>query len=402
MNLSSTHNTLSAAVLALTLGAGLAQIPAANAQETATAATTCTQPILQVTKGTFHWGIKESWRQYIKGQIALGDWETSKNVTENGDPIGAQFTFAWPVDPANSLILLDSTGKTVSHALVSTQESAATFSGHKGALQSTIISPYVRVNGENTKVGVHYQGFYVPGKGMTDYKPDDRTPKNRVEGKDVFAGTKKNSAQATTWTLGQNTAQLHSQHLVVEPKPGTGYNPDTKKSTVDGVDIIFLGIYNKDYKPEIDDVKLTLEVTPGCLDTANSEIKTLAAGLGQDRLPDEYACAIGTGTKFSPERITMLNNFSMGAYTPAASEPCQAPVPGAGHSSATSSSVPTPGASSSVSDSMSGSTTGSLEEIFKKIRANVSSLLAIIAGVATVAIVGKMIMDLVKPFLPKQ
>lgn len=99
----------------------------------------------QVTGAALKWGFKESFRAYVSGSIANGDWTTSD---------GAEYRtpeFGWPtgsgaVDPAAGSGELAFKG-------------AITFTGHKGALNTRIADPVVRfVHAESAVLELDYSG----------------------------------------------------------------------------------------------------------------------------------------------------------------------------------------------------------------------------------------------------
>ena len=236
---------------ALSLGASLLTPVAAIAEE----AGVCQQPGLEIQSGTLNWGIKKSWRSYVTGPIAGGEWTTDGAVEGNGQPEDSDaFQFVFEVDPANSQIELNPDG-TVKSSKIATQDSTITFTGHHGSLESTLKSPYVVTKGNDVTPGAGYVGYYSPGKKMTDYKPEDRTDANRVTGADTFA-------RGTTdgWQVTDTTATLDTKGMQYTLKPGT----NARQGIVEGVDILFLGFY-KDGDP-VDNVNVNLSVKKVCND----------------------------------------------------------------------------------------------------------------------------------------
>lgn len=70
-------------ITTITLSAPLAVLVAV-ASIIATAQTnTCVNPAMTIQSGTLNWAVKHSWRSYIKGRIAQGDWTTSGEVGTN-------------------------------------------------------------------------------------------------------------------------------------------------------------------------------------------------------------------------------------------------------------------------------------------------------------------------------
>ncbi|MGO1539390.1 MAG: HtaA domain-containing protein [Leucobacter sp.] len=87
-----------------------------------------------VTDGTFTWGVKESFRSYISGTIANGEWEASD---------GAEYetpNFSWSsptgaIDPATGIGSVSFAG-------------SVHFSGHDGVLDLTLANPTIEFEGD--------------------------------------------------------------------------------------------------------------------------------------------------------------------------------------------------------------------------------------------------------------
>lgn len=147
------------AVAAATLVVPFAQ--PAFSDEAAKPAEKCS---ITVESGTLDWGVKQSFRRYISGGIANGQWTTTGAVTEHGEnKKGKDFFFQFQVDPAKSTITFDESGN-VTAADIRTQDAAVDFEGHKGALASHIGSPYLTTTGTDAKIGINYRGYYVKAK----------------------------------------------------------------------------------------------------------------------------------------------------------------------------------------------------------------------------------------------
>ncbi|MDK4303306.1 HtaA domain-containing protein [Corynebacterium propinquum] len=271
--------------LGVSLCAGLAVIggaltPAAYAQEAqGNAADTCQNPGVEIVDGTFHWGIKHSFRNYINGPIAKGSWTAEGAVeqdsTDKKQQQSAGFQFHFDVDPETSKVELDQTGKVISSD-IQTKDSTLTFQGHHGALFTQMKSPYVKTEDTVVKPGTGYVGYYVEGKPMTEYKESDRTEANKVTGKDEFG-----TGQTTGWTHEDNKLSMSGTGLRYVPKSGT----DANTAVLEGVDVIFMGIYNDDYKPELDDVRVDLNVKNTCLDEETEN--TTPGGTTEAPAPDQ-------------------------------------------------------------------------------------------------------------------
>ncbi|MDO4761403.1 MAG: HtaA domain-containing protein [Corynebacterium sp.] len=252
---------LRTSLIALTAGSAVAfggvVVPQAFADDPAQ----CANPEITVESGTLKWGIKKSWRNYLK-TIAKGGW-TVTGATNNGkDEKAADFQFHFEVDTNSTVIQWNPDGS-VKKATIRTIPSTLTFEGHHGALYSKMKSPYIEVYSEAGKTavspGVSYEGYYVEGKGMTEYTPDDRKQENLRTGTDTFA-----KGESTGWVSGTDTLKLDATNIKYVPKPGTYYDQAEKKQFIEGVDVIFLGTYSANYSPEIDDVNVELKVKKTC------------------------------------------------------------------------------------------------------------------------------------------
>ncbi|MDO5099464.1 MAG: HtaA domain-containing protein [Corynebacterium sp.] len=236
----------------LAVGAGVVNPIAATAQN-------AQQCKVSIESGSLNWGIKHSWRSYVKGPIARGDWTLEGAVTENdaAKKRATDYQFQFAVDPAASTIEVGPDGK-VTAATIKTQQSKVVFSGHHGGLSSTFISPYVEVAGDTVKTGTTYEGYYVEGKGMAEYTEKDRTPENFRTGADTFA------SGVADWKVTDTTANLTGTGIKYQAKPGTRYDEATEKQYVEGVDLIFMGQYSATNKPEMDDVNVELKLKKDC------------------------------------------------------------------------------------------------------------------------------------------
>lgn len=226
--------------LVTALAATALTVPHASAEETCT-----------IESGSLNWGIKHSWREYIKTGFAAGDWTTSGPVTQTGDPSAKDFSFGFDVDPGRSTVKVDEEGNVVSSSIES-KDSSITFTGHHGALHSTVVAPFIQTFGNQAHVGTGYEVYHVEGKNMLLYTPDDRIDANKRTGDGIFGhGT-------AQWTKEGDTLTLSASDMRYKEQEGT------KDGKIDGVDQLFMGVYSSKSKPELDDVHLTLKVSPGC------------------------------------------------------------------------------------------------------------------------------------------
>lgn len=235
---------LAVPVAATMIAAGIA-VPQAVASEKCS---------IEVVSGTLNWGIKHSWRKYIKG-IAHGDWEKTGEVEESGNNGTApSFSFKFGIDPSSTKLVFDESGNVLSSE-IKTQPSALTFTGHGEALYSVVKSPFVMTEGRTVKAGSSYEGYYVQGKDMTRYEAKDRTEQNRRTGTGAFA-----QGATSGWKLEGGKLTLAGTNMLYTAQPGT----DAKNRVIEGVDILFMGAYNSENKPEIDDINVELEVKNPC------------------------------------------------------------------------------------------------------------------------------------------
>ncbi|WP_260857828.1 HtaA domain-containing protein [Corynebacterium singulare] len=253
--------------LALALTASALTVPAAFAADAPTCAPGQTLET-RIVSGTVDWGIKESFRNYITGPIARGGWTTSGAVTQDeGNKGGADFQFHFEVDPSASSVSLGEDG-TVTKADIRTKDSTLEFEGHHGALYTKMLSPYVLTEAGQAKAGTSYEGYYVPGKGMTEYTPEDRTEENKKSGTDTFA--EGNAA----WSKDGDMLTLNATDVTYKPKAGTYYDRESKIQHIEGIDVIFMGMYNESYKPELDDAQVTLKTASECVGPADEGTET--------------------------------------------------------------------------------------------------------------------------------
>ncbi|AKK04955.1 Htaa protein [Corynebacterium mustelae] len=369
-------------------------VPAAHAQEPEPLSTqaACAYPGLKVESGTMDWGIKQSWRRYVTGNIAKGKWQASSNITQVGSPNSSDFVFRMPIAAESTRILLNS-DNTVNAADIATVPLAIRFDGHKGALQSTMISPYFHVTGDKAYPGTSYVGYYVPGKGMTDYTPHDRVAANRVEGRDTFGvGT-------ANWQRNGNTLTLTTAGTKVTPKPGT--KSQGTDLTVEGVDIVFMGIYNDSYNPELDNATIRLTVSDTCWTEAEAaEIKKADSGF--------YAVGRGEPSRLNSETAAILDRFEPFGEAPKPQQPTPS-NPSATATTTVTTTVTTsqkPPTHSNKSSSGSSSLGERTEDDYKKgfasIREVWSSILAVIATLGLVGVLGKLLYDGIKMFQPNR
>ena len=127
---------------ALVLAAALAASPAASL-----AAETCT-----VDDATMTWGFKESFRSYISGTIANGEWTVSDGATYETPYFGFSGGTGTFTDGAGSVSF----------------EGAIEFTGHGGILDTTVSNPRLRFDGEEAVLYLDISGTTQEGEPVDD------------------------------------------------------------------------------------------------------------------------------------------------------------------------------------------------------------------------------------------
>ena len=115
--------------VALAAVAGLGMLGPAGA---VAAAPAMVEPGCVVRDATLHWGFKESFRAYIDGDIANGEWTTDRGATYETPE------FSWPngqgrYDPETGLGYVQFLG-------------TVRFTGHEGLLDTTIADPTLSIS----------------------------------------------------------------------------------------------------------------------------------------------------------------------------------------------------------------------------------------------------------------
>ncbi|MFL0580377.1 HtaA domain-containing protein [Dietzia sp. 179-F 9C3 NHS] len=125
-----------------------------------------------VDSGAVKWGVKTSFRSYLKGPIAQGDWDLSDGVTFEGAERGADGQFVWPV--AGDAATVSPTGATAAGT------GAVLMRGHHDVLHTTISNPTVEINGTEGTLKMDYRA-----KKVASFVPD--APFEWVEGRQALA-----------------------------------------------------------------------------------------------------------------------------------------------------------------------------------------------------------------------
>nr|WP_284329406.1 HtaA domain-containing protein [Demequina litorisediminis] len=102
-----------------------------------------------VADATLTWGFKESFRSYIESTIANGEW-TLDGVTEEGG------LFTWSAGEA----VIDAATTTGTVAF----EGAVDFTGHDGALDTTIANPVIELSADGTYLLLDVSGETQAGE----------------------------------------------------------------------------------------------------------------------------------------------------------------------------------------------------------------------------------------------
>lgn len=145
------HATWIAALLAPLVALGGAAVPAAVPAASATAAAAApvaTASVCTVTDAELVWGFKESFRAYIDGAIANGEWSTAGNASYD-TPL-----FTWSGGAGDS----DGDG-----ALTVRFSGAVRFTGHGGILDTTVENPRIVIDGDTALLLLDVHGTTQAG-----------------------------------------------------------------------------------------------------------------------------------------------------------------------------------------------------------------------------------------------
>jgi hypothetical protein len=134
-------------VAALAVGAGLGMLGPAGA---ATAQPRMVEPGCAVTDATLSWGFKESFRAYIDGDIANGEWTTAGGATYETPE------FSWSdgtghFDPETGVGYVQFTG-------------SVRFTGHEGLLDTTIADPALSITPDGGALILDVSGPSMEGE----------------------------------------------------------------------------------------------------------------------------------------------------------------------------------------------------------------------------------------------
>lgn len=175
-----------------------------------------------VTGGALTWGFKESFRSYISGTIANGDWATTGGATYNTPE------FTW--SPAQGVLDTEALTGQVQYP------GTVQFTGHKGLLDTTISNPTIVFAGGDTA----YLLLDVDGVTMDDAMAGNtqnrqtRTEVSFVE-LDLTATTATPSSDGLTLTFTDVPATITTQGYEAFPnyEAGTAFDPVSFTVTVD-------------------------------------------------------------------------------------------------------------------------------------------------------------------------
>jgi hypothetical protein len=205
--------------------ASAAPSPSTSASATATASAPVTPSVVvpaaaaacQVTDAQLTWGFKESFRAYVTGTIANGDWTTSGNAGYTTP------SFHWAagggsVDPASGTGQVGFSG-------------AVRFTGHKGAMDTTIANPVIRWGGATHAVLL----LDVSGVSMEEAMAggDKRTTSTGVEfvDLDLAGGTAVREAGRVTVRAVPAALTAAGQAAFTNYPAGTAFDPITLSYT---------------------------------------------------------------------------------------------------------------------------------------------------------------------------
>jgi hypothetical protein len=217
-------------------GLGLGVVLVATLAEPAVAAEgVAPEGACVVTSWTATWGVKESFRSYLSGAIANGEWSTAGNVTYNTPDFTISGESGW-LSPDGSAGELDAEG-------------SIRFYGHGGILDQTLSSPHLLV-GDNIFLAFDVVGDTREGVSVNQ----DAVPFVSVD------GTPDVDSSSSTWSL------------VDVPTTLTEAGAEAFGNYPAGTDF--------------DPITLTAEVEPGCLTKTSSplawvvSLSVLASALG--------------------------------------------------------------------------------------------------------------------------
>jgi hypothetical protein len=139
--------------LALAIGAGLGMLGPATqavARPSAAGPAALAEPGCTVTDATLTWGFKESFRAYIDGDIANGEWVTSRGATYETPE------FTWSngqghYDPETGYAIVQFLG-------------TVRFTGHDGLLDTTIADPTLSISNDGPVLLLDVSGPSMEGE----------------------------------------------------------------------------------------------------------------------------------------------------------------------------------------------------------------------------------------------
>ena len=182
-----------------------------------------------VDSGAVKWGVKQSFRNYLKSPIAQGDWVLSDGATFEGSERGADGKFVWPIAADGAAV--SATGATASGT------GDVLMHGHHDVLNTTVSNPTVEINGTAGTLKMDYRA-----KKVETFVPD--APFEWVEG---------TQALAVSFTLDE--APNFEQDGTVTVTTGA-------TSIDDGFGEAFADMYSA--TDEMDPITLVLDVSSTC------------------------------------------------------------------------------------------------------------------------------------------
>lgn len=146
------------------------------------------------------------------------------------------------------------------------------FEGYYGVLYIKMFLFYVFMEVVQVKVGMFYEGYYVLGKDMMEYIWEDCMEENKKFGMDIFV------EGSVVWLKDGDMFMLKVIDVKYKLKLGIYYDCEKKIQYIEGVDVIFMGVYNEDNKLEFDDVQVILKIVFECKGFVDEGIEIILGG----------------------------------------------------------------------------------------------------------------------------
>lgn len=213
-----TQRTGIAAISAALLALGLFSVPAAA--QAAYPAQSSERTPCEVTAAQLNWGVKESFRSYISGSIANGEWTTSDDMRyETPEFVWDQSTGAY--DPSLDSGSIEFTG-------------AVHFTGHEGAMQLDLANPVIEFEGGDTAYLQLVMGSTDQAGGAVTDEPV-RVAKIDLAGKVKSSGTELEIAAAIPRLTAEGASAFNGDYGSYVA--GENLDPVTLTATVSGCEL---------------------------------------------------------------------------------------------------------------------------------------------------------------------